>query len=246
MAVARCATAEAPSTPVAGHWEEFMRKAFSITAGTALLAVVCLIGAAGAQAPAGQAAPSGQTAPAGPVGVGPGSAAAPTYTSIILETTINKPAAEVWKRVGKFCDIAEWLRIAGGCTITAGKDGEVGAVRSVAGEVMVAKTEFSYTYTQTPAFQAPQARNGRPYNLYHGTVEARPASPTTTRLIYTLFFDNSMLADDAAREMDRANKTRQFQGAVDNMKILAEGGTLPPVPARGAAPAAPPAGTGRQ
>ena len=182
--------------------------------------------------------------------MGPGSAASPTYTSILLETTVNKPVADVWKRVGKFCDIAEWLRIAGGCTIASGKDGELGAVRSVAGEVLVAKTEYSYTYTQTPAFQAPAAaRTGRPYNLYHGTVEARALTPTTTKIFYSLFFDNSMLADDAAREMDRAGKTRQFQGALDNMKILAEGGTLPPAPAppaRGAAPAAPPAPAGRQ
>ena len=38
------------------------------------------------------------------------------------------------------------------------------------------------------------------YNLYHGTLEARPLTPTTTKMVYTLFFDNSMLADDAARD----------------------------------------------
>jgi hypothetical protein len=141
------------------------------------------------------------------------------------------PAAEVWKRVGKYCDIGEWLRIAAGCTITAGKDGEFGAVRSVANEVLVGKTELSYTYTQP-------VRNGRPYNLYHGTLEARPLSPTSTRLVYTLFFDNSMLADDAARQRDIAQKTTQFTGALENMKILAEGGTLPPAPARAGAPPA--------
>ena len=31
--------------------------------------------------------------------------------SIPLEITVNRPAAEVWKRVGKFCDIGEWLQI---------------------------------------------------------------------------------------------------------------------------------------
>ena len=35
----------------------------------------------------------------------------PTYISIPLEIAVNRPAAEVWKRVGKFCDIGEWLRI---------------------------------------------------------------------------------------------------------------------------------------
>src|SRR5215472_5508285 len=147
----------------------------------------------------------------------------PTYVTIPLEITVNRPAAEVWKRIGKFCDIGEWLRIA--CTITSGKDGEVGAVRSVAGEVLVGKTELSYTYTQT-------VRAGRPYNLYHGTLEARPVTATTSKLVYTLVFDNSMLADDAARQADIERRRTQFTQALQNMKILAEGGTLPPAPQR--------------
>jgi len=150
--------------------------------------------------------------------------ASPTYTSILLEIAVSRPAADVWKRVGKFCDIGEWLRIS--CTITGGKDGEVGAIRSVANEVLVGRTELSYTYTQP-------VREGRPYNLYHGTLEARPVSATTSKLVYTLFFDNSMLADDAARETDKARRTTQFRQALENMKILAEGGTLPPPPTRG-------------
>jgi len=213
-----------------------MRSSLSKTAILGALAVASLAAIVSAQAP---------TPPVWPVGVGPGSAAAPTYISIPMEIMVNKPAAEVWKRVGKFCDIAEWLRIPT-CTITAGKDGEFGAVRSVANEVLVAKTELSYTYTQTPAQQARGGRGGPvPYNLYHGTLEARPVTATTTKLVYTLLFDNSMLADDAAREADRAAKTRQFMTGLENMKILAEGGTLPPAPARGAPPAggaAPPAG----
>jgi len=148
----------------------------------------------------------------------------PTYVSIPLEITVNRPAAEVWKRVGKFCDIGEWFQIP--CTITSGKDGEFGAVRSVAGEVLVGKTELSYTYTQT-------VKAGRPYNLYHGTLEARPVTATTSKLVYTLMFDNSMLPDDAARQKDIQQKTGQFTRALENMKILAEGGTLPPRPARG-------------
>ena len=147
----------------------------------------------------------------------------PTYVSIPMEVTVNRPAAEVWKRVGKFCDIGEWLRIP--CTITSGKDGEFGAVRSVASEVLVGKTELSYTYTQP-------VRTDRPYNLYHGTLEARPITATTSKLVYTLVYDNSMIAEDA-RERDRAQRRTQFTQALENMKILAEGGTLPPAPARG-------------
>jgi hypothetical protein len=150
--------------------------------------------------------------------------AKPTYTSIVLEIAVDRPAADVWKRIGKYCDIGEWLRVA--CTITSGKDGEVGAVRSIGSEVLVGKTELSYTYTQPP-------REGRPYNLYHGTLEARPVTPTTSKIVYTLFFDNSMLADDAAREADKTRRTTQFTTAIQNMKILAEGGTLPPAAGRG-------------
>lgn len=148
----------------------------------------------------------------------------PTYISIPLEITVDRPATEVWKRVGKFCDIGEWFQIP--CKILSGTDGEVGAVRSVAGEVMVGKTELSYTYTQT-------VKAGHPYNLYHGTLEARPLTATTSKLVYTLMFDNSMLPDDAAREKDKAQKTALFTRALQNMKTLAEGGTLPPPRPRG-------------
>ena len=50
-------------------------------------------------------------------------------------------------RVEEAAPVLLWLRIPN-CTITAGKDGEVGAVRSVVSEVLVGKTELSYTYTQ--------------------------------------------------------------------------------------------------
>ena len=76
-------------------------------------------------------------------------------------------------------------------------------------------------------------REGRPYNLYHGTLEARPVTATTSKLVYTLVYDNSMLADEAAKERDRTRRTAQFTRALQNMKILAEGGTLPPPQPRG-------------
>ena len=153
--------------------------------------------------------------------------ASPTYTSIAMEITVNRPAAEVWKRVGKYCDVGEWLQVPAGCKIIAGKDGEFGAVRSVGnGEVLVGRTELSYTYAQTP-------KEGTPFNLYHGTVEARPVTPTTSKIVYTLFFDNAMLADDAARAKDKETRRARFTQALQNMKILAEGGKLPsPQPAR--------------
>jgi hypothetical protein len=38
---------------------------------------------------------------------------------------------------------------------------------------LVGRTELSYTYAQTP-------KEGSLYNLYHGTLEARTVTPTTS------------------------------------------------------------------
>jgi hypothetical protein len=167
-------------------------------------------------------------APASPPGPPPLAVPNPVYVTIPMEIAVNKPAADVWKRVGKYCDIAEWFQIAAGCTITSGVDGEVGSVRSVGAEILVGKTPLSYTYTQP-------VREGRPYNLYHGTLEARPVSATTSKLVYTLVYDVSLVStDEAARKADVDRRRTAFTRALGNMKILAEGGTLPP-------PAPPPA-----
>jgi hypothetical protein len=149
----------------------------------------------------------------------------PTYVTMNWESAvINRPAAEVWKRIGKYCDIGEWMRVP--CQITSGKDGEIGAVRSIGREILVGKTELSYTYTQP-------VTDGRPYNMFHGTMEVRPVTATTSKVVYTLMFDNSMARDDAAREAEKNRYKGLFDDAINNMKILAEGGTLPPAPARG-------------
>src|SRR3984957_7702973 len=157
-----------------------MRHQFGNIAIGCLLAVAAMPSAVYPQAPA-PAAPNGSVV-----------VASPTYTSIAMEITVNRSAAEVWKRIGKYCDVSEWLQIPAGCKITSGTDGEFGAVRTVGAEVLVGRTELSYTYAQTP-------KEGTPFNLYHGTLEARPVTPTTSKIVYTLFFDNSMLPDDAAR-----------------------------------------------
>jgi Polyketide cyclase / dehydrase and lipid transport len=168
-----------------------------------------------------------QAAPQAPAGARPAAAPLaipnPHYVSIEMEIDVNRPAPEVWKRVGKFCDIGEWFQFT--CTILSGTDGEVGVVRSIGNEVMVGKTELSYTYAQP-------VREGQPYPLYHGTLEVRPVTATTSKIVYTLFFDNSMLADDAARQADLTRRRALFTNGLNNMKILAEGGTLPPRPAR--------------
>jgi hypothetical protein len=160
----------------------------------------------------------------------------PNYVSIPMEIAVNRPAAEVWKRIGKYCDIGEWLQIPAGCQITSGADGQIGAVRTVGREILVGKTELSYTYTQ-PVYE------GRPYNLYHGTLEARPVTAKTSRIVYTLMYDNSLVPGDAAAKQAEMQRRRTaFERALANMKTLAEGGTLPPrpAPAPAATPPAPP------
>ena len=104
-----------------------MRTAFTrtVVAGATALAWVTSAGAAQAPAPAGQA-PNANIV-----------VESPTYLVIPLEIAIDRPAAEVWKRVGKYCDIAEWLQIPAGCKMLHGIEGEVGSVRSVANEVLV-------------------------------------------------------------------------------------------------------------
>jgi hypothetical protein len=143
----------------------------------------------------------------------------PHYVSVPMEIEINAPVDKVWARVGKYCDIGEWGFP--GCTITSGKDGDFGAVRTIGNEVLVGKTKYSYVYTQP-------LRSSGGYIMYHGTLEARALTPTTTQLYYTLVYDNSNLADDAAREAELARRRNTFIGMLLNMKILSEGGTLPP------------------
>lgn len=142
----------------------------------------------------------------------------PNYVTILMEVEVNKPAAEVWQRVGKYCDISEWLPIAGECTMLSGTEGEVGSIRSVGHEILVGKTELSYTYTQP-------VREGRPYNLYHGTLEARPIDANISKLVYTLVYDNSLVpGDEAAKQADMERRRTIFTRALDKMKELAEGG----------------------
>ncbi len=146
----------------------------------------------------------------------------PNYNVILMEMPVNKPAKAVWARVGKYCDIGEWFGV--DCVLTSGKDGELGTVRALAKgavlEILVAKTELSYSYTQP-------VREGRPYDLYHGTIEARPVTATTSKLVYSLVYDNSALPDAAAREKDTANRRARFTDGLKNMKALAETGKLP-------------------
>jgi len=141
-----------------------------------------------------------------------GAAQAADFVTIPLETTVNAPAEEAWKKVSGYCDIGAWFKTT--CEITSGKDGEVGAVRVIAGrvtEVLVAKTAWSYTYSQPKS----------PID-YHGTLEIRPIDKSTSKLIYTLVYDAAALPDPSKKDADVQARTRQFTGLLATIKAAAE------------------------
>ena len=59
---------------------------------------------------------------------------------------VNASVDKVWARIGKYCDIGEWG--IPGCTILSG-NGDVGTVRSIGNEILVGKTQYSYTPTRS-------------------------------------------------------------------------------------------------
>src|SRR3989344_2402898 len=137
--------------------------------------------------------------------------AAGDYVSIVQETTLNVPAETAWAKVKGYCDIGAWLKTT--CEITQGKDGELGALRKIAGrieEVIVAVTPMSYTYADID-----------PKILYHGTVEVRPVSKTSSKLVYSLFFDQTTVPADQ-REANKMRRQQMFAGVMATMKGMAE------------------------
>ncbi|WP_309090889.1 SRPBCC family protein [Phenylobacterium sp.] len=137
--------------------------------------------------------------------------AAGDYVSIVQEATVKAPAETVWKKVGGYCDIGTWLKTT--CEITQGNDRELGAVRRIAGridEVIVARTPLSYTYADVD-----------PKILYHGTVEVRPVDAKTSKIVYSLFFDQASIPADQ-REANKARRTAMSGGWLKTMAGIAE------------------------
>ncbi len=144
-------------------------------------------------------------------------AAEPEYQTIKMEINVAKPAKEVWSKVGGYCDISKWLNV--DCKITSGNGG-IGTVRVLASgrvtEILIGATDLSYGYTQP-------VKEGAWYNLYHGFLEAKPVTDKTSKLVYTLMYDISDKADKAAKDKDIADRKMRFEGALENMKKMAEG-----------------------
>ena len=138
------------------------------------------------------------------------------YVTIDMEIDVDAPAEEVWAQIGGYCDIGEWASLP--CEIASG-DGGVGTVRSLFGgvivEVLVGQTELSYGYT------IPPSGDGF-YDLYHGFLEARPVTDSTSKIVYTLMLDVSNLEGEEKENAVSSRRT-QFEGLLVNMKNMVEG-----------------------
>ena len=154
-------------------------------------------------------------------------AAEPEYATIKMQIDVAKPAKEVWSKVGGYCDISKWLTAPASsqatpqpvdCKITSG-DGGMGTVRALRNgtiiEILVAKTDLSYGYTQP-------VKEGTWYNLYHGFLEVKPVTDKTSKILYTLMLDVSDKADKAAKDADIAGRRTRFEAGLKSMKELAE------------------------
>lgn len=141
-----------------------------------------------------------------------GAARAADFVTIALETPVNAPADAAWKKIDGFCAIGAWFKTT--CAITSGKDGEVGAVRLIAGsvsELLVARTAWSYTYSQPKS----------PID-YHGTLEIRPVDAKTSKLLHTLVYDAAALPDPSKKDADIQGRTQMFTGLLATIKAAAE------------------------
>jgi hypothetical protein len=140
-----------------------------------------------------------------------GAARAAEFVTIPLETVVNATPDTVWKKVGGWCDIGAWMKTS--CVVTSGGN-DVGSIRRIADridELLVAKTAWSYTYSQPKS----------PID-YHGTVEVRPEGRGKSRLLYTLVYDVEPLKTAEAKAADRERRTRTFNGVLQTMKGIAE------------------------
>ncbi|WBO23701.1 SRPBCC family protein [Sphingomonas abietis] len=143
-------------------------------------------------------------------------APSPHYVTIVHQADVTRPAGAVWARIGHYCDLTKWMGKP--CEIVAGKDGEIGATRLIDHkivEILVGRTATSYTYTQTDHISAP-------LHLYHGTLAVEPIDGRSSRIVYTLFYDNNGISDPTARAKEVQQRSALFAKAVKTMQSMAE------------------------
>jgi len=146
--------------------------------------------------------------------MGAAPALAADYVVIPLHADIAAPADAAWAKVGDFCAIQTFAKLP--CKLVSGTGG-VGSIRSLANgvieEPMLAQTSRSYTYGQIV---------GPNKGLdYHGTVAVESTGPATSRIDYTLVYDQALLPADK-RDAMRTQLPSRFQVFVDAIKAMAE------------------------
>jgi len=148
-----------------------------------------------------------------------GPAGAAEYTTILLDKIVDRTPDQTWAKIGPYCAIATWLKVT--CVITAGNQLSVGTNRRLNGktdEIIVAQTPYSYTYGQQPSDIQP----GSPI-YYHGTLAVEPLDRgRKTKIVYTLLYDQAPLGTDQGKAENRAQRTKRFTEALENMKGIAE------------------------
>ncbi len=140
--------------------------------------------------------------------------AAEDWVAVERSIEVKAPAAKVWGLLGGYC-AANKARGAP-CDFTKGT-GELGTIRKLnptTEEVKVAEGQYSYGYMQTLGASTPLR--------YHGNISVLPVSGASSKIVYTLVYDQGALATDAERETTRNTFGTRFQGAIEQMKTLAE------------------------
>jgi hypothetical protein len=142
------------------------------------------------------------------------------WNTILLEKVVDRTPDQTWAKIGGYCAIQQWLKLQS-CVVTAGNQVGVGTNRRLNGktdEIMVAVTPWSYTYAQQPS----EVQAMSPI-FYHGTLAVEPLDRgRKTKIVYTLFYDTGSLTPEQ-KLADRANRTKRFGDALDEMKKMAEG-----------------------
>ena len=141
-------------------------------------------------------------------------AAAHDYMTVVRTAEVARSADVAWKRFGDFCAVGELLPAE--CKVESG-NGAAGTVRRLNGvtvEPLVARTTYSYTYSQI--------EGSRANTDYHGTLAVEPIGKNRARIVYTLVIDRSRLPAGTDLLGYQKQLEDRFQGVVDRAKSILE------------------------
>lgn len=143
--------------------------------------------------------------------------AAEDWVAVERSIDVKAPAAKVWAQVGGYCDFGKVRNVPCVYTKGAGGLGTVRKLNNVTEEVKVGEGIYSYGYFQTVGARTAQR--------YHGNVSVVPSKDgKTSKIVYTLIYDQGVLKDDAERASTKTTTEASFQTAIETMKKMVEGG----------------------